>query len=408
MARICIPDYAGKHVVEGARALTRNGDTVILTTWNTGKIQSFFKSNCISELIKVTSPSVSALTFAEEVARLAESENFDAILPFGLNAVEALVQSPSRPRYNDQAMLPSVDVFNLLNNKDTLETFAREIGVSTPLTFKINDRAELKDIQSKAIYPLVLKVTNYSGVNGGLRYANNLPELEQAWDLLVEQASEKSANVIVQEFIPGKIHDVCSLSVSGRPVRMLTQVRELMYPIYGGVGAVNITTDDQELRRLAEKLIIESGYHGPAQIEFKRDSRTGEFKLIEFNPKLWGTLPLSITAGVSFPKLIRDYITGESLRYEKDYKVGLRYNFWMPLAILAKLQLIKEFGFGRKKWETPYTEAVNDIDFRDIKPDIHRALRTLVMIFKRKGIDVNSNLPKELIPTPWKNEEYEI
>lgn len=402
MSRICIPDYAGKHVIEGARSLARDGDNVTLATWNTGKVQSFFKSNCISELIKVSSPCECALEFAEEVASLADTGNFDVILPFGLNAVEALVQSASRVRYERRAMLPSVDVFNLLNNKDSLETFARDIGVSTPLTFKIIDRTELKDVQSKVIYPLVIKVTNFSGVNGGLRYANNLSELEQAWDVLVEQANEKSASVIVQEFIPGKVHDVCTLSISGKPVRLLTQIRELMYPIYGGVGAVNITTDDQLLRLNAEKLIIESGYHGPAQVEFKKDSRTGEYKLIEFNPKLWGTLPLSISAGVSFPELIRDYVLGENLHYQNEYKVGLRYNFWMPLAFLAKLQLFREFGFSQKEWETPYIDVRNDFDIKDVRPDFHRALSTILTLFKRKMVNVNSNLPKELIPVPWK------
>jgi predicted ATP-grasp superfamily ATP-dependent carboligase len=208
--------------------------------------------------------------------------------------------------------------------------------------------------------------------------------------------------VIVQEFIPGKIHDVCTLSVLGQPVRLLTQVRELMYPIYGGVGAVNITTDDQSLRDNAEKLIIESGYHGPAQVEFKKDSRTGEYKLIEFNPKLWGTLPLSICAGVSFPELIRDYVLGKKLHYQNDYKVGLRYNFWLPLAFLAKLQLYKEFGLSQKRWETPYSCVKNDFDIRDIKPDFHRALSTILTLFKRKMVNVNANLPKELIPVPWK------
>lgn len=406
MSRVCIPDYVGYQIVEGARALSRNGDHVTLATWKAGTFQSLFKSNCISELIPIVDPRHNIEKYTEDVSNLCRDNKFDVLMPFGLNAIQALVKSKHRHDYESRAMLPQSEIFDLLNNKDTLESFASEIGISTPLTFRVTDKEMLRDIDSRSIYPLVMKLTNYSGVFGGLRYANSLSELQQAWDKLVGQADEKSESVIVQEFVPGKIHDVCTLSVHGQPVRLLSQIRELMYPIYGGVGAVNITTDNKILCKLAEKLIVESGYHGPAQIEFKRDIRTGEYKLIEFNPKLWGTLPLSISAGVNFPKLIRDYVMGDNLNSQKDYTIGLRQNFWIPLAFLAKIQLFKEFGFSQPKWETPYSKVRNDIDWRDIKPDLYRIASTFMTLLKGRMIDVNSNLPKELIPVPWKNNKY--
>ena len=38
-------------------------------------------------------------------------------------------------------------------------------------------------------------------------------------------------------------------------------------------------------------------------VEMKRDNRDGQFKLMEINPKFWGSLDLSIQAGVNFPYL---------------------------------------------------------------------------------------------------------
>ena len=44
-----------------------------------------------------------------------------------------------------------------------------------------------------------------------------------------------------------------------------------MYPIYGGIGAVNITTHNPELDKLARKLLEALEWNGPAQNEFKFD-----------------------------------------------------------------------------------------------------------------------------------------
>lgn len=99
---------------------------------------------------------------------------------------------------------------------------------------------------------------------------------------------------VVQEYIPGKTHDYLGMFNKGVLRACLTRVREVTYPLYAGTGAVNRTTDFNELKELRTKLLTCAGYHGAAQLETKLDPRDGRFKLIEINPKLWGTLDLSI------------------------------------------------------------------------------------------------------------------
>ena len=53
---------------------------------------------------------------------------------------------------------------------------------------------------------------------------------------------------MIQEFIPGYTHDACTLAINGNAKYILTQVRELTYPISGGPG-VNITTDIPKLKK---------------------------------------------------------------------------------------------------------------------------------------------------------------
>ena len=50
-----------------------------------------------------------------------------------------------------------------------------------------------------------------------------------------------------------------------------------------------VTTHEPELASTARNLLESLGWHGPAQVEFKFDPRDKRYKLIELNPKLWGT-----------------------------------------------------------------------------------------------------------------------
>ena len=42
-------------------------------------------------------------------------------------------------------------------------------------------------------------------------------------------------------------------------------------------------------------------FHGPSQVEFKRDPRDGVFKLMEVNPRLWQWHELATACGVDLP-----------------------------------------------------------------------------------------------------------
>ena len=88
------------------------------------------------------------------------------------------------------------------------------------------------------------------------------------------------------------MHDACLLLENGKTLATLTQIRHLMYPITGGVGAINYTTHNAELGAIAIQLMESLDWTGPAQVEFKYDERDKKYKLIEINPKLWGTLDL--------------------------------------------------------------------------------------------------------------------
>jgi predicted ATP-grasp superfamily ATP-dependent carboligase len=58
-------------------------------------------------------------------------------------------------------------------------------------------------------------------------------------------------------------------------------------------------------------------------VEFKIDPRDGLPKLMEINPRFWGSLALAIHAGVNFPYLLYRMSRGETIAPVEHYKEGI-------------------------------------------------------------------------------------
>jgi len=142
---------------------------------------------------------------------------------------------------------------------------------------------------------------------------------------------------LIQEYVSGTIHDVCVLFEDGEIKTALTQERVRMFPASGGAGVVNKTTDRQDLVEYTKQLLSPLDWSGIAQIEFMDSETISEPKLIEINPKVWGTTELSIAAGVNFPKQLVDLHLNESIADSvSDFEQGL-YFIWYEGGLLGNI-----------------------------------------------------------------------
>ena len=404
--KILIPEYLGQQVVAGARSLAKAGDEVVLGTWSRGSNISGYRTKSIHDVHQLVAPRADRNGFGEQVAALGHQIGADVVMPFGLQSYWALATCQSEGAHDLPVMVAPVGIFEKLNNKRSATELIDDLGIESPKLYRIGNDSDLPAVAEEARFPVVVKIAEGSGVAAGLRYANDGEELRAAWTELRDATDNDRPGgepPVVQEFIPGFIHDACTLTDQGEPIQILTQIRRLMYPIYGGVGAINVTTKDKELAGIARTILEATNWHGPAQIEFKKDFRDGRYKFIEFNTKLWGTLDLSIKAGVDFPGMIRDYVLGRPLSRGGEYTEGLRYSFWFPLAVLAYSQLWKEYGLKAFRPIARSRRRVNAIEFGDLKPALYDIMNTFQRLRQGRLVDANSNLPRELTngPETW-------
>jgi predicted ATP-grasp superfamily ATP-dependent carboligase len=132
---------------------------------------------------------------------------------------------------------------------------------------------------------------------------------------------------IVQEFLP-KGGDALGVAVlmngSSVPRASFAYRRLREYPTSGGPGTLRESIRDDGLRRTAEGLLSALGWAGVAMAEFKVDPRDGRPKLLEVNPRFWGSLHHAIVCGVDFPYLLYRMAMDGDVEAQGEYRVGVR------------------------------------------------------------------------------------
>ena len=85
------------------------------------------------------------------------------------------------------------------------------------------------------------------------------------------------------------------------------------YPVEFGCSTLVETVEAPEVENAARKLLGAMRFSGIVEVEFKRDPRDREFKLLDVNPRAWRWMSLGARAGVDFPYLLYRQCHGETI-----------------------------------------------------------------------------------------------
>jgi predicted ATP-grasp superfamily ATP-dependent carboligase len=145
---------------------------------------------------------------------------------------------------------------------------------------------------------------NGKGVYGSAEFVHTKEALKAAYTRLCEAHGEPP---LVQERVTGEEYGVEMIAHEGRPLALVAHHRLRSLSPTGGASVLKEITPQGALSDMlityAKKLALELKWEGPIMVEFKVDSDTRTPKLMEINGRFWGSLPLSIAAGVDMPYL---------------------------------------------------------------------------------------------------------
>jgi predicted ATP-grasp superfamily ATP-dependent carboligase len=312
-----VPALGVPSSVAAVRTLGRHGVDPIAVSSNP-KPPAFYSKYCAEQVI-VPSPRESMDAYADALLELAGRDRVKALLPMREADIYALAANRAAFARRVDPVWPPFETLRNVQDRLTLLSLAEDLGIPTPDSQLLTEWPDTTDrLVVKSRYTIVVDEddpgANYPGVEVIPRGAS--PSLDDA-------VEEMGHVPLVQEFIPnGGEYGFFALYDHGEPVATFQHERVRSGAYTGGASVYRRAIDIPTLERYGLALLSELDWHGPAMVEFRRSRRDGTFRLMEVNPRFWGSLALPIRAGVDFPNLYFQLATGERPT-QNGYRTGV-------------------------------------------------------------------------------------
>ncbi len=176
---------------------------------------------------------------------------------------------------------------------------------------------------------------------------------------------------LICAWLPGREYSVDVLADRGR---VLASVVRHRLAAVGGLATVARTVDEPELDRAAAQVVETLGLSYVNNVQFRRDA-SGQPRILEVNPRIPGTISLTVEAGLNLPLAACALALGETL----------------PLPVPEQGILVSRFSgsaFTRTRASAPQT----------LSPELPTPCAILVDL---DGTLVHLRIPKEAIAS-WK------
>ena len=195
--------------------------------------------------------------------------------------------------------LPSAELYQMADHKGMLAEFLQDNNINTPETIVYYNKETFLEQAKSMSYPALLKATQSYGGSG----ISKVEKYDQLEPLLDQQSQLNRGSLILQEMIDGYDVDCNILCVNGETKAISVQ-KGLFAPKAYAMAEIIEIKHNQEIVKLIQKLFQKMKWSGLAHVDLRFDRKTQNFKIIEINPRFWGTILGSLVAGgINFPVL---------------------------------------------------------------------------------------------------------
>ncbi len=251
---------------------------------------------------RILVPAGSAPEFTDVLLARCRALGVDVVLP----TVDAELQPLARARetFTEAGvalLLAPAAALDVILDKLSLATHCAGV-VRVPRTEPFGPSVEV----ASWTYPVVVKPRRGSGSRG-------VVIVDSAAGLA---ALDRSPSLIVQEFLPGEEYSVDVLADADG--RVVASVPRLRARVDSGVSVGGRTVHDPEVEWFGRAVAQATGITYVANVQCRRD-RAGHPALLEVNPRMPGTLGLTIASGVDMPRLALASLLGRPLPANIDF-----------------------------------------------------------------------------------------
>jgi predicted ATP-grasp superfamily ATP-dependent carboligase len=185
-----------------------------------------------------------------------------------------------------------------LSDKATMADLARAAGVPCPTHALPTTSTALEEFLAESPFPVVVKVRDPEIAKSnpgvpGVAIAHSAAEVRDLWR---RHVVDGVPNCILQDYIPGGADTVWMINgyvdATSR-LRFVATGRKLrQWPTYTGATSLGICERNDRVVELTARLVEHIGYRGILDIGWRFDARDGQYKLLDFNPRIGATFRL--------------------------------------------------------------------------------------------------------------------
>ena len=302
-----------------------------------------------------------------------------ALLPIGAATLAMLSMPENRGLFSEVCGLftPTDEQLSLLNDKGRVADLAIRLGLPVPDSITQMDDEPIDSFFERVPLPCVIKPRwgEGLGLTAALRYviAQTPEELNKNYEHFYKLAGEPP---LVQEYLPGAARGCSVLAQDGEIVRKICHKRIREYPVTGGPSTCCDAIRDSRLEELTARLVKAVGLNGLAMFEYK-DGMDGNPRLLEVNPRIWGSYPLTRVAKSDFTYIwyILSWNNGNpgapiSLPSEKEYLPRRMSFFPSDIAAARGYSVIGKSKTARGAVKDLFRPSVKDglFEWTDMRP----------------------------------------
>jgi predicted ATP-grasp superfamily ATP-dependent carboligase/SAM-dependent methyltransferase len=196
---------------------------------------------------------------------------------------------------------------------------AARAGVMTPTTLHPRTMAQVREWAGRVDYPCLVKPAYTPRWCRSFKGQGKLACVESP-EALIAQADAAFAEdvpIMLQACIPGgdeQIYALYAYAGGGGRVLAGSVSRKLRQspPMFGS-GSLSRSVAHPKVARLGAQMLLAMRHHGLASVEFKRDARDDEYKLMEVTLRAPLMLATAVEGGVDLPYVAYQDLIGEPM-----------------------------------------------------------------------------------------------
>lgn len=217
-------------------------------------------------------------------------------------------------------LLPRIDptLTRRLASKRGLYELCVEHGVPTAASAFPQTMADVEEFAATAVFPVVVKNVDpfvrrtHQAVDATtiVHCPQDLLELARRWDA--------PSDAMLQEFIPHEDSEDWAYQTycdaQSTPLVTFTCVKLRSWPPHAGVTTFARALPNPALEQIASNFCRAIGYQGVASLDWRLDRRDGEYKLLDFNPRMGAQFSLfESECGVDIVRALHLDLTGRDV-----------------------------------------------------------------------------------------------